>query len=181
MGWDPKNMMCAADPRHGRYLTASAVFRGRMSTKEVDEQILRIQDKHSSRFVDWIPNNVKSSICDVPHKDQTMSSTFIGNSTAIQEMFKRVRVQFTAMHNRKAFVHWYTGEGMDIMEFKDADNDVRELISEYDLYQKSPCHQEVIGDPNDYYKLAPEQNPFLSNPKKEQIQSDLEKSQSEQS
>jgi len=25
--------MCAADPRHGRYLTASALFRGRMSTK----------------------------------------------------------------------------------------------------------------------------------------------------
>ena len=33
--WDAKNMMCAADPRHGRYLTASALFRGRMSTKEV--------------------------------------------------------------------------------------------------------------------------------------------------
>ena len=29
--------MCAADPRHGRYLTAAALFRGRMSTKEVDE------------------------------------------------------------------------------------------------------------------------------------------------
>jgi len=26
--WDAKNMMCAADPRHGRYLTASALFRG---------------------------------------------------------------------------------------------------------------------------------------------------------
>ncbi|KAL0327798.1 UNVERIFIED_CONTAM: Tubulin beta-1 chain [Sesamum angustifolium] len=36
--WDAKNMMCAADPRHGRYLTASAVFRGKMSTKEVDER-----------------------------------------------------------------------------------------------------------------------------------------------
>ena len=33
--WDAKNMMCAADPRHGRYLTASALFRGRMSSKEV--------------------------------------------------------------------------------------------------------------------------------------------------
>merc|ERR1712186_324787 len=181
--FDAKNMMCAADPRHGRYLTAAALFRGRMSTKEVDEQILRIQDKHSSRFVDWIPNNVKSSISDVPHKDQTMSSTFIGNSTAIQEMFKRVRVQFTAMHNRKAFVHWYTGEGMDIMEFKNADNDLRELISEYDLYQNSPCHQEVIGDPDNYYKLAPLTPPenYSSYPKKEQIQSDQEKSQQEKS
>ena len=35
--FDAKNMMCAADPRHGRYLTAAALFRGRMSTKEVEE------------------------------------------------------------------------------------------------------------------------------------------------
>lgn len=41
--WDSKNMMCAADPRNGRYLTASALFRGRMSTKEVDEQMLNVQ------------------------------------------------------------------------------------------------------------------------------------------
>ena len=38
--FDAKNMMCAADPRHDRYLTAAALFRGRMSTKEVDEQAL---------------------------------------------------------------------------------------------------------------------------------------------
>ena len=28
--WDAKNMICAADPRQGRYLTASAMFRGKM-------------------------------------------------------------------------------------------------------------------------------------------------------
>ena len=41
--FDAKNMMCAADPRHGRYLTAAALFRGRMSTKEVDEQMLNLK------------------------------------------------------------------------------------------------------------------------------------------
>jgi hypothetical protein len=66
--WDAKNMMCAADPRHGRYLTAAAQFRGRMSTKEVDEQMLNVQNKNSSYFVEWIPNNVKSSVCDIPPK-----------------------------------------------------------------------------------------------------------------
>merc|ERR1711975_27213 len=35
--FDAKNMMCAADPRHGRYLTCSCLFRGRMSTKDVDD------------------------------------------------------------------------------------------------------------------------------------------------
>jgi hypothetical protein len=35
---------------------------------------------------------------------------FAGNSTAIQELFKRISEQFTAMFRRKAFLHWYTGE-----------------------------------------------------------------------
>ncbi|ONI21496.1 hypothetical protein PRUPE_2G070000 [Prunus persica] len=40
--WDSHNMMCAADPRHGWCLTASAMFRCKMSTKEVDEQMINI-------------------------------------------------------------------------------------------------------------------------------------------
>ena len=35
----------------------------------------------------------------------------------LQELFKRISEQFTAMFRRKAFLHWYTGEGMDEMEF----------------------------------------------------------------
>jgi len=37
-----KNMMCASDPRHGRYLTASALFRGRIATKEVDDEMQNV-------------------------------------------------------------------------------------------------------------------------------------------
>ena len=33
------------------------------------------------------------------------------NPVASQEMFKRVAEYFTAMFRRKAFLHWYTGEG----------------------------------------------------------------------
>ena len=47
-----QNMMAACDPRHGRYLTVAAIFRGRMSMKEVDEQMLNIQNKNSSYFVE---------------------------------------------------------------------------------------------------------------------------------
>ena len=45
-------------------------------------------------------------ICDIPPKGLKMSATFLGNTTAIQEMFKRVSEQFTAMFRRKAFLHW---------------------------------------------------------------------------
>ena len=60
--FDAKNMMAACDPRHGRYLTAATVFRGKMSMKEVDEQMLNVQNKNSRYFVEWIPNNVKTAV-----------------------------------------------------------------------------------------------------------------------
>merc|ERR1719322_1042395 len=84
--FDAKNMMAACDPRHGRYLTVAAMFRGRMSMKEVDEQMLNVQNKNSSYFVEWIPNNVKTAVCDIPPRGLKMAGTFIGNSTAIQEL-----------------------------------------------------------------------------------------------
>ncbi|CAE8611641.1 unnamed protein product [Polarella glacialis] len=140
--FDAKNMMCAADPRHGRYLTAAALFRGRMSTKEVDEQMLNVQNKNSSYFVEWIPNNIKASVCDIPPKGLKMAVAFAGNSTAIQEMFKRVAEYFTAMFRRKAFLHWYTGEGMDEMEFTEAESNMNDLVSEYQQYQDATAEEE---------------------------------------
>jgi len=133
--FDAKNMMCASDPRHGRYLTASALFRGKMSTKEVDEQMVNVQNKNSSYFVEWIPNNIKSSVCDVAPANLKLAVTFLGNSTSIMEMFKRVIEQFTLMFRRKAFLHWYTGEGMDEMEFTEAESNLNDLVSEYQQYQ----------------------------------------------
>ncbi|KAL0809121.1 hypothetical protein ABMA28_012745 [Loxostege sticticalis] len=134
--FSPTNMMAACDPRHGRYLTVAAIFRGRMSMKEVDEQMLTVQDKNSSYFVEWIPNNVKVAVCDVPPRGLKMAATFVGNTTAIQEIFKRISEQFTVMFRRKAFLHWYTGEGMDEMEFTEAESNMNDLVSEYQQYEE---------------------------------------------
>merc|ERR1711996_195778 len=154
--FDAKNMMCAADPRHGRYLTAAALFRGRMSTKEVDEQLLNVQNKNSSYFVEWIPNNIKASVCDIPPKGLKMAVAFLGNSTAIQEMFKRVAEYFTAMFRRKTFLHRYTGEGMDEMEFTEAESNMNDLVSEYQQYQDATAEEEGEFDEEEgEYDMGP--------------------------
>jgi len=144
--FDSKNMMAACDPRHGRYLTASAMFRGPVSTKDVDDQMQAIKSKQSGYFVEWIPHNIKSSVCDIAPKGLKMSVTFLGNSTAIQELFKRVNDQFTAMFRRKAFLHWYTGEGMDEMEFTEAESNMHDLITEYQQYQEATVDDDAAED-----------------------------------
>jgi tubulin beta len=108
--------MAASDPRHGHYLTIVAIFRGKVAMKEVEEQMQNMQNKNSVYFVEWILNNVLTAHCDIPPPGVKMTVTFIENSTAIQELFKRVSDQFTVMFERKVFLHWYTQEGMDEME-----------------------------------------------------------------
>jgi tubulin beta len=95
--FDAKNMMAACDPRHGHHFMVAAIFIGQMSMREVDKQMLSVQNKNKSYFVQWIPNNVKTAVCDIPPKGLKMSSTFTGNTTAIQELFKHISEQFAAM------------------------------------------------------------------------------------
>ena len=42
--------MTACNPLHGRYLTVASIFRGKMSMKEVEDQMLQYQTK-MSRYV----------------------------------------------------------------------------------------------------------------------------------
>merc|ERR1712014_142984 len=112
--------------------TAAALFRGHGSTKEVDEQMLNVQNKNSSYFVEWIPNNIKASVCDIPPKGLKMAVAFAGNSTA--------------MFRRKAFLHWYTGEGMDEMEFTEAESNMNDLVSEYQQYQDATADMDEEFD-----------------------------------
>ena len=39
------------------------------------------------------------------------------------------------MFRRKAFLHWFTGEGMDEMEFTEAESNMNDLVAEYQQYQ----------------------------------------------
>ncbi|OXU18109.1 hypothetical protein TSAR_008174 [Trichomalopsis sarcophagae] len=144
--FDARNVMAACDPRNGRYLTVAAIFRGQMSMKEVEDEMLNVQNKNSPYFVDWIPNNVKTAVCDIPPKGLSISGTFLGNSTVIHEVFKRVSAQFTLMFKRKAFLHWFTGEGMEENEFTDAHADLLDLIAEYQQYETVNGPRDASGE-----------------------------------
>merc|ERR1712039_354355 len=104
--------------------------------------------------VEWIPDNVKSSICDVPHKGHKLSATFIGNTTATQYLFRRITSQFDRMFRRGAFLQWYINEGMDAMELSNAFVNVEDVIGDYNQYQHATGHQVVIDHENHPYKLS---------------------------
>lgn len=143
----PQSMMAASDPRLGRYLTAATIFRGAaVASRDVEESMAAVQEKNSDFFVDWIPNSVMTSLCQVPPTGLRMAATFIGNSTAQQELFKRTQAQYAAMFRRRAFLHWYTNEGMDEMEFTEAESNLIDLIEEYQQYATASIDDDLQDD-----------------------------------
>lgn len=48
------------------------------------------------------------------------------------------------MFRRKAFLHWYTGEGMDETEFTECESNMNDLVSEYESYQLATTEEEGV-------------------------------------
>ncbi|ANB15403.1 beta-tubulin [Sugiyamaella lignohabitans] len=142
--YNPANIMAACNPFHGRYLTISTIFRGKVAMKEVEDANYAARTKNSAYFVEWIPNNFQTSVCNIPPKGLTTSATFIANTTAVQELFSRTSAQFSAMFKRRAFLHWYTGEGMEQAEFTEAESNLNDLISEYQQYQNATADDDEV-------------------------------------
>jgi tubulin beta len=147
--YSARNFFSNVKPDDGKFLAASFCFRGGMNTADVDENMDKLQNKQADDFVEWIPNNIKSSIVETPPVTSTMSATFIANTTALKGIFQRLATQFGAMYRRKAFLHWYKGEGMDEMEFQEADKNVRDLITEYQDKQDASYEEEDDEDEDD--------------------------------
>ena len=86
---------------------------------------------------------LRIDICSITENNLENSAILISNHTAIQEMFTRISNQFTPMFRRKAFLHWYTGEGMDDMKLTEVESNINDLISEYQSIQDNSLKQNV--------------------------------------
>ena len=129
--WSSRNFLANVKSDDGKYLSASCGYRGNIPSQEVDDEIAKVQQKMADDFVTWIPNNIKSAIVTVPPQETAMNGTFVANTTSLKSVFQRISASFAKLYKRKAFLHWYKGEGMDEMEFQEADKNLRDLVTEY--------------------------------------------------
>jgi len=133
-------VMSKCDPKDGKYMACSLMYKGDVTPKDVNSAIADIKYNKNIEFVDWAPTGFKCGINNqspivAPGGDiakTVRAVSMLASNTVVAEILSRIDHNFDLMCVKRAFVHWFICEGMETAEFSVAREDTFVLEKDYE-------------------------------------------------
>lgn len=141
--FDSKNYSSGVDAKLGKIITLAKMNRGPIPTYSAEQEMAIIKNRNSRMFLNWVANSVTESHTRTSSQADTISCTIATNSTNVAQVCDKVISKFRKMFRKRVYLQHYVGEGMDEMEFTEAEANIAELGSSYTR------QEEVHDEPNE--------------------------------
>ncbi|KAF6165226.1 hypothetical protein GIB67_030408 [Kingdonia uniflora] len=132
-------------------ISAEKMYHEQLSVAEITNSAF----EPSSMMAKCDPRHRKYMACCLMYRGGDLAKVqravcMISNLTSVAEVFSRIDHMFDLMYAKRAFVHWYVGEGMEEGEFSKAREDLTALEKDYEEVGAESTEGED-GDDGDEY------------------------------
>lgn len=116
------------NPLMGAFIATALMFRGISSVGKVHRAIQRVDRFRNPEFVSWNKRGYKLGCCWQPVRfaefsklaNPKISSMMICNNSSICHAFEKMQDKFSALYERRSFIHYYIENGIEEAEFDEA-------------------------------------------------------------